>query len=134
MLWSIRSQAQGLLQFATPGSFLPKEGSQKRPGAQQHDVLREERDGHGWVEGCRVDVRRLETGRKGTFRARGMQVLEEEGDSETGEEQVDLRTLEASQRRLVAGQRENSNGRTSSTASNTETAARLQDGVPQGGV
>lgn len=44
-----------------------------------------------------MDVRRLETGRKGISRAGGMKVLEEEGDSETGKEQVDLRTLEASQ-------------------------------------
>ena len=81
-----------------------------------------------------MDVRRLETGRKGISRAGGMKVLEEEGDSETGKEQVDLRTLEASQWHLVAGQRENSNGRTSGMAINTETAARLQDRIPQGGV
>lgn len=81
-----------------------------------------------------MEVRRLETGRKGISWAGGMKVLEEAGDSETGKEQVDLRTLEASQWHVVAGQRENSNGRTSSVAINTETAARLQDGIPQGGV
>ena len=58
VLWSIRSQVQGLLQFATPGSFLPKEGSQRRHGAQQQDVLRRNAmarggwRGAGWRRGA----------------------------------------------------------------------------------
>ena len=80
-----------------------REGEKTR--AQQHDMVKKYVRKISLARG-HSGGKETEAGSKGISQLGEMKVLEKGGDSETGKEQVDLRTLGVSRWHVVAGYRE----------------------------